>query len=140
ERLGCGPTDAAVPACDYCDLAFKRLLGCSFGWLCVSLMLSPYTGWFALPQAGGRKMRVNDSRRRSAKLPARRITFGEAPLPGPMQSRRPVRGGGQVGRVRIQMMLPDAGLGELERVRIVGRDGAFNDGRRLLWRPLVAFG
>ena len=25
------------------------------------------------------------------------------------------------------MMLADAGLGELERVRIVGREGAFND-------------
>jgi hypothetical protein len=37
-------------------------------------------------------------------------------------------------------MLPDGSLGELERVRIVGCDRIFNDGRRLLWRPIVALG
>src|SRR5262245_59901383 len=89
--------------------------------------------------AGG-KIRVNDSRRRSTELQAGRIALGGAPVAGPMQSRRPVRGGGQVGRVRIQTMLPDRGLSELERVRIVGCDGMFNDGRRFLWRPIVALG
>jgi len=50
-----------------------------------------------------------------------------------MQSRRPVRCCCQVGRLSTKTMLPDAGLGELERVGIVGCQGAFNDGRLFAW-------
>src|SRR5262245_58268228 len=78
--------------------------------------------------------------RRSTELQACRIAVGETPVAGPMQPRCPVRGGDQVGRVRIEPMLSDGGLRELERMRIVGRDGAFNDGQRFLWRPIAALG
>jgi hypothetical protein len=37
-------------------------------------------------------------------------------------------------------MLPDAGLGELKRMRIVGCDEPCNDDRLLLRRPIVALG
>jgi hypothetical protein len=72
-------------------------------------------------------------RHRLSELQSGRIAFGVAPVPGAMQSRRPVLCCCQVDRLRIQVILPDAGLGELERVRIVRRDGTFNDDRSS-WR------
>src|SRR5262245_58215707 len=40
--------------------------------------------------------------------------------------------------MRIQTVFADAGLGKLERVGVVRRDGAFDDHRLLLRRPMVA--
>src|SRR5215510_3545392 len=75
-----------------------------------------------------------------SELQSGRIALGIAPVPGAMQSRRPVLCCGQVDRLRMQVILPDAGLGELERVGIVRRDGTFNDDLLLLARPIVARG
>src|SRR5262245_56927527 len=75
-----------------------------------------------------------------AELQSGRIALGIAPVPGTLPSRRPVLRCYQVDRVRIQVILPDAGLGELERVVIVRRDGTFNDDRFRLKRPIVTRG
>src|SRR5262245_51540841 len=56
---------------------------------------------------------------RSSELHSGCITFGGAPILGPMQTGRPVFCGGQIDRLMIQAILPDGCLGELECVRIV---------------------
>ena len=42
-----------------------------------------------------------------------------------MQARRPVLCGSQVDRVWMQVILPEAGLDELDRMRVVRGEGAF---------------
>src|SRR5262249_54084266 len=79
-------------------------------------------------------------RNRLSELQSGRIAFGIAPVPGAMHSRCPVLCGCQIDRLRIQAILPDAGLGELKRVGIVRRDGTFNDYRALLWRQIITLG
>src|SRR5262249_5463320 len=69
-----------------------------------------------------------------------RSELSGAPVLGLMQTVRPVLCGGQVDRLRIQAKLPDACLGELQGMGIVRFDGAFNDHRLLLGRPIVALG
>src|SRR5215471_1884684 len=66
-------------------------------------------------------------RNRLSELQSSRIAFGIAPVPGAMQSHRPVLCCCQVDRLRIQAILPDAGLGELKRMGIVRRDGLVSD-------------
>ena len=57
--------------------------------------------------------------RRSSELHSGRIAFGGAPILGPMQTGRPVFCCCQIDRLMIQTILPDACLGELERVRVI---------------------
>src|SRR5215831_13849326 len=78
--------------------------------------------------------------RRSSELQPGRVALGSGPARGTMQSLRPVRCCRQVDWLRIQAILPDAGLGKLDRVRIVRRDGMFNDFRLVLRRPVITFG
>src|SRR5262249_60037532 len=64
---------------------------------------------------------------RSSELQPSRIALGSGPALGTMQSLRPVRCCCQVDRLWIQAILPDASLGKLDCVRIVRRDGMFNE-------------
>src|SRR5262245_43105310 len=79
-------------------------------------------------------------RTRLSQLHAGRIALGAAPVPGTLPSRRPAPRCYPVDRVRIEVILPDAGLGELDRVGIVRRDGTFNADRFRLKRPIVTRG
>src|SRR5215510_3545394 len=62
-----------------------------------------------------------------SELQSGRIALGIAQVPAAMQSRRPVLCCGQVDRLRMQVILPDASLCELDCLLIVRRAGRFND-------------
>ena len=61
-----------------------------------------------------------------------------APVPGLMQTCRPVVGGRKVDWSGITAELPEAGLDELDRMRVVRCDGALDDLRLRRRRRLVA--
>src|SRR5215510_12919438 len=82
----------------------------------------------------------NRPRNSLSELQSSRIAFGIAPVLGTMKSRRPVLCCCQVDRLRIQAILPDAGLGELKGMGVVRLDGLFNDRRLLVQRPIVTLG